>query len=204
MANWQVSGEYFETCNCDYVCPCVVTTFAGRPTHTHCNFAMAFHVDKGHLGDTQLDDLNFVVIGHTPDVMGAGNWSVGLVIDERANAQQREALAGIGSGKAGGPVAAILPLVTKIMGIEYKPIHIEQSGLTRSVSVPGMLDEAVNGEPSPVKSGEPIYVDNTAHPANTRVALAHATRSHLHAFGLNWDQTDGRNNGHCASFNWQG
>ncbi len=203
MAKWQVSGEYFETCNCDYLCPCITSNLTQRPTYTHCEFAMLYHIDKGRFGDTALDGLSFVIVGSTPDVMGAGNWAVGLIIDERANAQQREALTGIGSGQAGGPVSALGPLVTKMLGVEFKPIRFEKNGLARSVSVPGLLDEAVEGMPSPTKPGEPLYADNTLHPANTRVALAHATRSHLHAFGFNWDQTDGKNNGHFAPFDWQ-
>ena len=204
MAKWQVSGEYFETCNCDYLCPCIFTNLAGRPTYTFCDFAMVYHVDKGHFGDTKLDDLTYIVIGHTPDIMGMGNLEVGLIIDERANAQQREALAAIGSGQAGGPMAGLGPLVTKMLGLEYKPIHFAKSGLSRSVSVPGLLDEAVEGTPSPSKAGEPLYIDNSVHPANAKLALGHATRSHLHAFGMNWDQSDGKNNGHFAPFNWQG
>ena len=58
--------------------------------------------------------------------------------------------------------------------------------------------------PSPTKPGEPLFLDNTLHPANPRIALAHARHSHVHAFGINWDQTDGKNNGHFAPFNWQG
>ena len=85
MAKWQVSGEYFETCNCDYLCPCVISNFTQRPTYTHCEFAMLYHVDNGRFGDTALDGLSFVIVGSTPDVMGAGNWAVGLIIDERAN-----------------------------------------------------------------------------------------------------------------------
>jgi hypothetical protein len=41
------------------------------------------------------------------------------------------------------------------------------------------------------------------HPANPRLALAKATRSHLHAFGIDWNDTSGQNNGHYAPFNWQ-
>jgi hypothetical protein len=41
------------------------------------------------------------------------------------------------------------------------------------------------------------------HPANARLALAKATGSHLHAFGLDWDDTSGNNNGHFAPFNWR-
>jgi hypothetical protein len=24
-SNWQLSGEYMESCNCDYLCPCIYT-----------------------------------------------------------------------------------------------------------------------------------------------------------------------------------
>ena len=204
MANWKVDGEYFETCNCDFLCPCIPANLAGRPTHQHCDFAMVFHVDKGHHGETNLDGLTFVAIGHSPDVMGLGNMSVGLLVDERASQTQRDALVAIGSGQAGGPMAALGPLITKFLGVEFKPIHFEKSGMTRSVSIPDALDEAVAGMPSASKPGEPLYIENTAHPANARLALATATRSHLHVFGMNWDQTDGKNNGHFAPFSWQG
>jgi hypothetical protein len=47
-------------------------------------------------------------------------------------------------------------------------------------------------------------IDNTLHPANPRLALAKSTGSHVHAFGLDWDDTSGRNNGHFAPFSWRG
>jgi hypothetical protein len=28
MAKWQLTGDYFENCNCDVVCPCLVSTSA--------------------------------------------------------------------------------------------------------------------------------------------------------------------------------
>jgi hypothetical protein len=49
---------------------------------------------------------------------------------------------------------------------------------------------------------EPIYFENVGHPASTRLALAKAQRSHVHAFGLDWDDESGRNNGHFAPFSW--
>jgi hypothetical protein len=136
--------------------------------------------------------------------MGMGNISVGLIIDERATQAQRDALTAIGSGQADGPMAALGPLITKVLGVEFKPIQFTKNGMKHSVSIPGALDEAVEGVASASKPGEPIYIENTAHPANAKLALAKATRSHLHAFGLDWDDTSGNNNGHFAPFHWQG
>ena len=200
---WQVSGEYFETCSCDYVCPCILTNLAAKPTHGSCYFAMAFQIDRGRYGTLALDGLGFAVVGMTPGVMAEGNWKVGLVIDERATAPQIEAITGIGSGQAGGPMAALGPLVGSFLGVEKKPIRFERSGLRRSVTIPGVLEQEAEGVPSASKAGEPIFLDNTAHPANARLALMHALRSKLQIFGLDWNDTSGRNNGHFAPFNWQ-
>lgn len=205
MANqsWQLSGDYFETCSCDYVCPCVPSNLAARPTNGDCNFAMVFHVERGKWNNVKLDGLSFAVVGNAPDVMGKGGWSVGLILDEKATPEQQQALTTIASGQAGGPPAILTGVVGKLLGVETRSIHIERNGLRRSVSIPKLLEQSCEGVPSVADANQPLYIDNTMHPANSRLALARATKSHLHAFGLNWDDTTGKNNGHFAPFNWQ-
>ena len=200
--SWQISGDYFETCNCDYLCPCLSTNMAGQPTKGYCDVALVYHIDQGRYGTTKLDDLNFVIVAHAPDAMGKGNWSVGLITDSRANPEQQQALTAIASGQAGGPPATLGPVIGKFLGAESKPIQYQKNGMSRSVSVPGLLDQACEGTPG-ADPNTPIYFDNVAHPSNTRLALAHATKSHLHAFGINWDDTSGKNNGHFAPFSWK-
>jgi hypothetical protein len=39
--------------------------------------------------------------------MGKGNWSVGVIADARASAEQHDAITSIASGSAGGPMAAL-------------------------------------------------------------------------------------------------
>jgi len=204
MANpqWQISGEYFEACSCDSVCPCPTSGLAARPTKEVCDAGLVFNVQRGQFGSTQLDGLSFAVLLHTPGPMIQGGWTVGLVVDERASKEQRDALTTIASGQGGGPMAALAPLITDFGGVEAKPIRIESSGMRRSVSISGMLDIAVEGI-SGAKDSEPIYLDNVGHPAASRLALAKASRSHMHGFGINWDDTSGRNNGHFAPFAWK-
>jgi hypothetical protein len=200
---WQVAGDYFETCSCTFLCPCISSNMASRPSHGDCYFALAFHIDRGRYGTVTLDGLSFAVIGYTPAAMGEGHWSVGVVVDERASQEQRDALAGIGSGQAGGPMAAVGPLVERVLGVEARPITYKKDGMKRSLSIPGVLDQSLEGVPSPVKAGEPLYVDNTLHPANARLALARASSSRLSAFGLRWEDMSGQNNGHFAPFSWK-
>jgi hypothetical protein len=199
---WRISGEYMEGCSCDSVCPCPTSGLAARPTKGSCDAGLVFHVERGQHGDTKLDGLSFAVLLHTPGAMIEGNWTVGVIVDERASAPQREALTSIASGQGGGPMAALGPLVGRFAGAEAKAIKLEGKGMKRSVSIPGVLDIAIDGVPG-AKQDEPIYLDNVGHPAASRLALARASRSHMHAFGINWDETSGRNNGHFAPFSWR-
>src|SRR5262245_54398888 len=104
---WQVSGQYYENCSCDFVCPCIPGQLAVKPTKGSCTVAMAFQIERGKHGSVSLDGLAFVVLFLTPEEMGKGNWSVGVIVDERATAEQREAITAIASGQAGGPMAAL-------------------------------------------------------------------------------------------------
>ena len=201
--SWQVSGDYFETCNCDYLCPCVYTNLEAPPTKGSCTAALAFHIDEGRYGDVVLDGLNFVIAARSPGRMIEGNWSVGLILHERANQEQQQALSAIASGQAGGPMANLSPLIGQFLGTESQPIHYQKNGKSRSISIPGVLDQALEGVSSPTSPNEPLCIDNTLHPVNPRLALARATRSHMHVFGLDWDDASGQNNGHFAPFHWQ-
>jgi hypothetical protein len=203
-ASWRLDGDYFETCNCDFLCPCLPSNLSAAPTRGQCTFALVFQVEKGHYERLSLDGLHFAVLGHTPGPMGAGHWSVGVVVDERGDAAQRDALVAIASGRAGGPMAAVAPLFETFLGVETRAIRYERDGMRRAVSIPGLLDQALEGVPSASRPGEPVCIDNGIHPANARLALAKATRSHVHAFGMDFDETSGRNNGHFAPFSWQG
>src|SRR5260370_17585517 len=108
---WNTSGRYYETCSCDFVCPCLPGQMAVRPSKGSCTFAMAFQIDRGQHEAVSLDGLGFVVLGLTPEAMGKGNWSVGLIVDERASIAQRDAITAFTIGAAGGPMAALCPPV---------------------------------------------------------------------------------------------
>ena len=202
--SWQVSGQYFETCSCDFVCPCLPGGLAVRPTKGSCTFAMAFAVDRGSYGPVSLDGLGFILLGLTPEEMGKGNWSVGVIVDDKASAEQRDAIAAIVSGAAGGPMAALSALVGKFLGVESAPIQFDRSGAKWSVKAAGFVEMAAEGVKGlNPNSAEPMHLDNTGHPAADRFALARASRSRVQALGLAWQDESGRNNGQYAPFSWR-
>src|SRR5262245_18765220 len=106
QVHWHLSGDYFESCNCSIVCPCIVSKappLTSQPTESVCDLALMFHIDKGSYGDVTLDGLNVAIAVYAPGPMGQGNWAVGAYIDERADDKQTEALGAIFTGAAGGP-----------------------------------------------------------------------------------------------------
>lgn len=201
---WSVSGQYYETCSCDFICPCLPGQMAVAPSMGTCTFSMAFLIGRGTFGNLSLDGLGFIVLGFTPEAMGKGNWTVGLITDERASQEQRDAITAIASGGAGGPMAALSGLIGKFLGVESAPIHFQRDGEKWSVQAPGLVDMAA--EPAMgvnPNETQPLHLDHTGHPAADRIALARAKRSHVHALGLTWDDTSGNNNGQYAPFSWR-
>jgi len=204
-STWKLSGQYYETCSCDFVCPCLPGQMAVSPSKGSCTFAMAFQIDRGSYGAVSLDGLGFIVLGFTPEAMGKGNWSVGLITDDRASLEQRDAIASIASGAAGGPMSALSGLIGKFLGVDSAPIRFDRNGNKWSVKASSLVDMAAEGAMgiNPAAT-EPLYLDNTGHPAANRFALAHALNSHVNALGLVWDDVTGKNNGQYAPFSWQG
>jgi hypothetical protein len=201
--SWQISGEYTESCNCDYLCPCIYTYPQAEVTHDHCTAALIFRIDKGQCGETSLDGLCFALVLRSGKIMADGNWVFACVVDERADAAQRAALSAIVCGEAGGPPGMIRGnLVSDFRGVVFKPIEFRMEGLKRSVSIPDVLSFEIEGVASRNRGGEPFYIDNTAHPAGRRLALARAKETHVHGFGLDLDMVGKGNNGHFAPFAW--
>lgn len=200
---WQIQGRYYENCNCDFVCPCVPGQLTVKPTTGSCIFAMAFQIERGRFGDIQLDGLGFVVVGVAPEEMAKGNWSVGVVVDERASAEQRDAIAGIASGASGGPMAALAGLVGKSLGVESAPIAFEQDEASWSVKAADTIRIAGRAATGLNPDAAPLQLSNTGHPAADTFTLARALDSRVAALGVSWADASGRNNAQYAPFAWR-
>ena len=200
---WTMRGEYMESCNCDYLCPCIYTNPQGPATHDHCIAVMAFRVDEGSFGATDLAGRKFALVIRSGRVMADGNWLFAGVVDDGADPAQRQALAAIVSGEAGGPPGFIREnLVSDFRGIEFKPIEFNLDGHKRSTVIPDVLSFEIDGVTPRNRPDQPMYLDNTAHPANRRLALARSKETRIHGFGLDLDLVSKGNNGHFAPFAW--
>ena len=203
MSTWKLNGQYMESCNCDYLCPCIYTNPQAPVTHDHCYAMMLYNIEQGHHDDTDLGGLSFAFVIRSGKVMADGNWIFAGVVDEKASDAQRAALSAIVSGQAGGTPGMIRDnLVGDFRGIEFKPMSFSIDGLKRIATVADVFEFEIDGVPSRNNSGNPYYLDNTSHPANTRLALARTKSLNIEGFGLSLAMTDKGNNGHFAPFSW--
>jgi len=203
QTKWRLSGDYFENCNCNVVCPCLVSTnppLQARPTQGVCDVALVFHIDKGNYGEVPLDGLNVAVVAHTPGPMAGGGWTLAAYIDERADERQTAALGAIFGGGEGGPMAAFAPLVGKHLGAKKVAINYSITGKSRSVEIPGIMQMGVEPVPTVHPSGE-IW-GAMGHPAAPdRMAFAMGSKGSTFAdHGMRWDNSG--KNGHYAPINW--
>src|SRR6266481_4209299 len=111
--SWRIEGEYFESCNCVVLCPCLLSNATARPTDGHCDVVLAYHVRSGNYGKIDLAGLNVVQAITTPGPMAQGGGTLALYVDSRANDLQRPALEAIFIGAAAGRGAELVEQLSR-------------------------------------------------------------------------------------------
>lgn len=158
-SDWRLEGEWIKNCNCAFGCPC---DFNALPTEGYCKGMVGMRITKGHFDKTSLDGLMFAVTVDFPGALHEGNGQIQPIIDERATAEQREALFNIMSGKfsAEGTLFQILSLiVTRIHDPLFVPItfSFDKDGRVARLVAKGVLETDVEPIKNPV-TGAPHRV----------------------------------------------
>lgn len=198
---WNIEGSYFENCSCEAVCPCTWSSLSRPATYDFCKFFMAFHIDSGTIEGTDVADCTFAVIVETPKMMADGNWKVGLFVGDNASAEQVAAIGKVASGELGGPMAMVAPLIGEFLGVEQAPIRIVDADGTHSVKIGSDVDMEVQEQRFP-DLPEPTRLTNVAHPANTTLTVAPATRAQISGFGISFGEAG--TSGFAAPVSWSG
>jgi hypothetical protein len=196
---WNLEGTYFESCSCEVVCPCTASLSFGA-TYDRCNVALIFNVKSGDVEGTDVGGNVVAAVADTPKVMTEGNWRLGVIIDDSASDEQAEKLGAVFSGALGGPMEALTPLIGENLGLERAPIELSEDGLRHSVKIGDALDlEIEDIVPFGVETGEPAKITGIFHPAGSELTVAHATRSQVNAFGLQFETRAGFSK---SEFSW--
>ncbi len=119
-------------------------------------------ITNGFFEGTRLDGLSFFAVVSFPGALHEGNGQLQPIIDERASAQQREALFKIMSGQnsAEGTLFHICSLiVTKMHEPIFAPItfQFDMAARTARLVIPGVLETDVEPIKNPV-TGAPHHI----------------------------------------------
>jgi hypothetical protein len=100
-ARWQMSGQGYEFCNCDFGCGC---NFGGFPNSKDgsCRALVGFSVTKGRCGDTDLAGVKGAGIFVCPKAIHEGNGKAAFIVEPATTDKQVEVLSQIFTGQLGG------------------------------------------------------------------------------------------------------
>ena len=153
---WKLEGTYFESCNCDVGCPCIMLS---DPTQGDCTLLVAWHIDAGRFGDVQLDGLNVAMSVYTPGNMAKNrDWKAALYLDESASEAQAQALTAIFGGQSGGHFAALGNHIEEVLGGTSLAMDYQIDGKTRRLRMANIAEveiEAIQGQ-----GGAEVTIDN--------------------------------------------
>lgn len=197
--SWNLSGTYFESCNCETACPCV---FLSEPTEDECTVLVGWHIEDGNADGLDLDGLNVALAVRSPGHMAKVQWTVALYLDERADGEQSDALTRIFTGQAGGHPARLAGHIGDVLGVSSVAMEFTADGRRRSMRIGdvGSVEiEAIEGqqEESVTVTGHPLAIA-PGYP----VTVARSTQLDYHDRGLDWELSE--KNGFFSPFAYEG
>ena len=182
MTDWSIKAREFVHCNCAYGCPC---QFNALPTHGHCQAVAGFVIDEGEHGGIRLDGLGAAMVLKWPGPIHEGNGEALAVIDERADAGQRNALVRIVTGQDTAPGATIFQVFsttfTKVHDPVFAPIElsVDVDRRTASLRVPGLIEGR----------GEPLVNPVTGEEHRARINLPDGFEYEVAEIGRGWSES---------------
>jgi hypothetical protein len=197
--DWKIDGTYFESCNCDAVCPCI---FTSAPTTGECTALVAWHIDEGSHGDLSLGGLNVALAAYSPGHMLETPWKVALYLDENASVAQQEALTAIFGGQAGGHMAALSPLIGEVLGVKSASIDYQANGRKRSMQIEGLAEMAIEGIPGQGDADATVSNHPVAIVPNFPGVVAKSQKMSYQDYGYSWELSG--KNGLYSPFSYQG
>jgi len=124
---WRIRGTYFESCNCDAICPCrrIDGKQGGRSTHGVCMGVLSWVIEEGEAEGTDLSGLPVALACCYSDDEPGSPWTWVLYLDAGASGEQHAALEGIFTGRLGGDAEEHFPWAWKASElVAVRPVDI--------------------------------------------------------------------------------
>lgn len=141
---WMIRGVEFANCNCNWGCPC---QFNAPSSHGFCEAVGAGRVDQGHFNETRLDGLHWATLMRWPGEIADGDGRQQMIIDERADAAQFEAMRKILHGESTAPGAthwfvfnSTMSEVLESLRAPFETFEVDVEARRARVAVPGLVE----------------------------------------------------------------
>jgi hypothetical protein len=92
--SYRVRGAYFESCNCEAICPCrkIGSTLGGRSTYGECYGLLSWAIESGTVDGIEVGGLSVALVYTYSDDEAGSPWQVILHVDADADRKQSAAL----------------------------------------------------------------------------------------------------------------
>lgn len=157
MVDWEIEAVELVSCNCAYGCPC---QFNAPPTHGHCQTVGGYRINRGHFGETPLDGLAMASIVTWPGAIHDGGGTAQAIVDEAADADQRNAILTIVAGRETDPGATIWNVLAATFDLFHSPLFVpidmavDVEARRGHVRVEGLIDLVAEPIRNPVTGAE--------------------------------------------------
>jgi hypothetical protein len=190
-AVYTLEGTLIEACSCNVLCPCWI---GEDPDLGECYAIVAYHIDTGQVTGLDVSERSVVLITHIPGNVLAGDWEVVVLVDDQADATQRDALVKVFSGQLGGPLADFAQLIGTVKGVESVPISHQVRGGTGTLEIPGVVEAEMEPYRSPTGQVTTLRdsIFSTIPGTPAWVSKASRNRVSLPRYGMSWE-FEGRN-----------
>jgi hypothetical protein len=148
---WELEGTVLIACNCDFGCPC---NFNALPTKGYCEGGWTWHVERGQFDGVALDGLTFTVMVKWPGAIHHGHGHALVLVDERADEAQRDAIAELVGGGHGGPWGVLAWTWPTIEGPHAVSYELELDGRISRVRAEDALMLELEPIRNPVSGAE--------------------------------------------------
>ena len=126
-------------------------------------------IHEGHFGDVRLDGLNCAFFIHFPGPVHEGNGTIQLIVEDKADPRQREALVKIMSGEETEDMATMWWVFSAMSPNKLEPLfvpidfEVDVEARRARLNIPGLMEA----------TGEPIRNTVTGAEHRARIDLPH-------------------------------
>jgi hypothetical protein len=183
---YELEGSLLEVCTCNVLCPCWI---GEDPDGGECLSVVAYHFDRGTIRGVDVSGLTVASAVHIPGNILAGNFKQVLLIDDKADDEQYDAIVAMMTGELGGPLGDLAQLVGERMAIERATISHEIVDGAGTLEVGDMISAQMHPYTGPDGSTTTLQnsIFSTVPGSPAYVAVADHQKVSIPEHGLTWE-----------------